>query len=115
MWIRCFLFAIIGLAALANAASADALPAVTLTQDSAAFTLTNAFVTARVDKQSGDLISLKYKNIEMLGNASGHPYGYWSHTPMRGGRTVSSRDYSSLFIDFVNGHGSDDQCEFRGN
>lgn len=90
MWIRCFLFAIIGLAALANAASADALPAVTLTQDSAAFTLTNAFVTARVDKQSGDLISLKYKNIEMLGNASGHPYGYWSHTPMRGGRTVSS-------------------------
>jgi rhamnogalacturonan endolyase len=51
---------------------------VTVADDGATFTLANAHVTAKVSKRSGDLVSLKYKDLELLG-ASGHPYGYWSH------------------------------------
>src|SRR5260370_34704960 len=51
---------------------------VTVTQDDASFTLANGVVTAKVNKRSGDLVSLKYKELEMLGS-SGHPGGYWSH------------------------------------
>src|SRR5580704_5021810 len=40
--------------------------AVTLAEDESAYTLANATVTARVDKGSGDLLSLRYKGTEML-------------------------------------------------
>ena len=30
-------------------------------------------------KRTGDMISLRYRDLELLGAASGHPYGYWSH------------------------------------
>ena len=69
--------------------AATPLP-VTATQSESTFTLTNAYVTARVDRQSGDLVSLQYKEKELLGSRSGHPAAYWSHTPTRGARTVSS-------------------------
>ncbi len=64
--------------------------AVTVVQTETTFTLTNAFVSARVDKRSGDLVSLKYRDLEMLGAGSGHPDGYWSHTPAKGGRIVTA-------------------------
>jgi rhamnogalacturonan endolyase len=63
---------------------------VMLTRTDTTFTLANAFVTAKVDRRSGDLVSLQYQNEELLGAGSGHPYGYWSHTPTRGTRTVSA-------------------------
>src|SRR5664280_646825 len=77
--------------------------AVTLSEDSSAYTLANGIVTVRVDKKSGDLLSLKYKGMEMLGTVAGpdglpdvkfdkpgansrgfgpftdHQYGFWSH------------------------------------
>ncbi len=53
-------------------------PPVTVVEDEANFTLANGSVTARVSKRSGDLVSLKYKDLELLG-ASGHAAGYWSH------------------------------------
>ncbi len=68
----------------------DRADPVTLTQAAESFILANRFVTARVDRQSGDLVSLKYQDQELLGSGSGHPAGYWSHTPTRGPRTVSS-------------------------
>lgn len=52
---------------------------VTVTEEAANFTLANGIVTARVSKRSGDLVSLRYKDLELLGAGSGHPYGYWSH------------------------------------
>jgi rhamnogalacturonan endolyase len=55
-------------------------PAVTLAEDAAAYTLANGVVTARVSKRSGDLVSLKYKGLELLAGGSGHAYGYWSHS-----------------------------------
>src|SRR4051794_13975204 len=57
---------------------------VTLAEDASAYTLANGIVTARVHKRSGDLLSLKYQDLELLGGGSGHPYGYWSHSPARG-------------------------------
>src|SRR4051812_34396834 len=60
-----------------------AAAAVTLSEDDASFTLANAAVTARISKQSGDLISLKYKGLELLEGGSGHPFGYCSHSPSK--------------------------------
>src|SRR5688500_9195682 len=40
---------------------------VTITEDTDLYTLDNGIVTARVAKASGDLVSLRYKNQEMLG------------------------------------------------
>jgi rhamnogalacturonan endolyase len=54
---------------------------VTLAEDASSYTLTNGIVTAIINKHSGDLISLKYKDLEMVGGVSGHAHGYWSHTP----------------------------------
>src|SRR5262245_34204035 len=64
-------------------------PAVTVTQDRSAYTLSNGVVTAKVHKASGDLLSLKFKGLELLAAGSGHPFGYWSHAPARGGRSTN--------------------------
>jgi rhamnogalacturonan endolyase len=58
-------------------------PAVTVSEDDNSFTLDNGIVTARVAKRSGDLTSLKYKNLEML-DAGNHQAAYWSHNAARG-------------------------------
>lgn len=65
-------------------------PGVVLSEDSAAFTLANGYVTAKIKKGTGDLVSLRYQDLELLGGASGHPFGYWSHTPGPSDRVVSS-------------------------
>ena len=59
-------------------------PPVTVSETKTGFTLDNGLVTAQVAKHSGDLISLKYKNLELLEAGSGHPFGYWSHDASRG-------------------------------
>jgi rhamnogalacturonan endolyase len=67
--------------------------AVTLTDDNATYTLANEHVTAKVSKRSGDLISLRFKDLELMGGGSGHPAGYWSHAP------TANRPVSSVTID----------------
>ncbi|HWH69036.1 MAG TPA: hypothetical protein VNT26_06610, partial [Candidatus Sulfotelmatobacter sp.] len=60
-------------------ASAGAAP-VTLTEDENTFTLANGLVTARIQKQSGTLISLQYQGLELLApNRRGSTGGYWSY------------------------------------
>ncbi len=54
---------------------------VTVTEDNATYTLANDHISARVSKRNGDLVSLKFKDLELLGAGSGHPGGYWSHAP----------------------------------
>ncbi len=83
--------------------------AVTVNQTATTFTLANGFVTARIDRQSGDLVSLKYQDKELMGTGSGHPAGYWSHTPTRGGRTVSS-----ITIDPANSAGERAEVSVKG-
>jgi rhamnogalacturonan endolyase len=80
--------------------------AVTVSEDDSAFTIANGIVAARVDKKSGDLVSMKYKGMEMLatilttdglpdvkadppgansrgfGPFTDHQYGFWSHDAM---------------------------------
>ncbi|HEX2862194.1 MAG TPA: polysaccharide lyase family protein [Lacunisphaera sp.] len=83
------------------------VPPVTLTEDAETYTLDNGIVTARVAKASGDLVSLRYKELEMLAtflnpdgspdlvkdppgqhlngvnrNMTDHQYGFWSHDAM---------------------------------
>lgn len=82
-------------------------PNVLLTEDSDNYVLSNGIVTARIAKASGDLVSLRYKELEMLAtfltpeglpdlqkdppgaNPNGlnrgmtdHQYGFWSHDAM---------------------------------
>lgn len=82
-------------------------PPVTVTEDTETYTLDNGIVTARVAKASGDLVSLRYQDMEMLAtfmtpdgepdlerdppgaNPNGlnrgmtdHQYGFWSHDAM---------------------------------
>jgi rhamnogalacturonan endolyase len=79
-------------------------PPVTVAEDASAYTLANGIVTARVDKKSGDLLSLRYKGTEILatilgpdglpdtkidpagankrgggGRYTDHQYGFWSY------------------------------------
>jgi rhamnogalacturonan endolyase len=88
-------------------AAQDAAAPVTVTQDERTVTLDNGIVTAMVAKESGDLVSLRYKNYEMLATILGpdgkpdlakdppgdnpnglnrgmtdHQYGFWSHDAM---------------------------------
>ncbi len=56
---------------------------VVLSEDETTYTLVNKTVAAKISKQSGDLISLKYKNLELLEGGSGHPFAYWSHAPSK--------------------------------
>lgn len=81
---------------LSGSACSSLLPVnpVSLTQDASSFTLSNGYVSARVARRSGDLISLKYHGTETLGAGSGHPYAYWSHTPDRSARIVPSIRWS---------------------
>ncbi len=82
--------ALYGACAAGMAATADSSNApVTLTADSSTYTLANGIVTARINKRSGDLTSLKYASLEMLAGGSGHPYGYWSHSPADGSQPTN--------------------------
>jgi len=85
------LFAIsLCVATAAHAQAATAAPAqkasgakVTISDDGIAYTLSNGIVDARIDKKSGDIVSYKYKGIEVTAQvpdqAVGREYGYWSH------------------------------------
>jgi rhamnogalacturonan endolyase len=61
---------------------------VTVSENQTSYTLDNGIVTARVSKRSGDLTSLRYKDLELLETASGRSWGYWSHDTSRGERTT---------------------------
>jgi hypothetical protein len=79
---------------------------VSLAEDTSAYTLSNGIISARIDKKSGDLLSMKYRGREMLATVTGpdglpdttvdkpganlrggghrytdHQYGFWSHRP----------------------------------
>ncbi len=66
------------------ATSPGAETPVAISETDSSFTLDNGLVTAQVAKHSGDLVSLKYKNLELLETGSGHAFGYWSQDASRG-------------------------------
>jgi rhamnogalacturonan endolyase len=63
---------------------------VKVTEDEAAFTLSNGIVTARILKTNGDIRSLQYKGTEILTDKSGHAGGYWSHDTT-GGKSIVTK------------------------
>ena len=101
-------FVFCGLASVAAFSTAHAQrAAVSLREDAATYTLDNGIVTAIVAKESGDLVSFRYKGLEMLAtfekadgtpdlekdppgeNLNGvnrgmtdHQYAFWSHDAM---------------------------------
>src|SRR5689334_10495732 len=83
------IIAVVALAAVAAWGGTARAAGVSVAEDEATFTLANDHVTAKVAKRSGDLVSLKFHGLELLGDGSGHPYAYWSHTPGRGQKSVA--------------------------
>lgn len=76
------------LAGLLPARCAPAAASVTVAEDESSFTLDNGLIRARAAKRSGDLISLKYQDQEILSGGSSHPAGYWSHNTAKGRTTA---------------------------
>jgi len=54
---------------------------VTVRQDDADFTLDNGIVTARVNKRTGNLESLRYRGLETMGHDQGGGGGVWEENP----------------------------------
>jgi len=54
---------------------------VTVSQERGVYVLQNSYVTAEIDRVTGDLKSLKYDGEETMGNKSGHHAGYWEQNP----------------------------------
>ena len=77
-FVHFFLFLAVGGAVTSLVVAQNPKQAVLLTQDEASFTLSNAFVTARIDKQSGSITSLAFDRVELLAKGQGRSNGYWS-------------------------------------
>jgi rhamnogalacturonan endolyase len=71
------------------AAFAAATP-VKIASDDASFTISNSQLTATLSKKTGDLISLKFHNLETMGHSSGHPAGYWEQNTGNASQIIPS-------------------------
>jgi rhamnogalacturonan endolyase len=85
-----------------------AAAAVTVTDDNATYTLANERLTATISKRSGDLMSLRFKDLELMGSGSGHPAGYWSHAPTAG------KPVASITIDPKSNNGQRAEISVKG-
>ena len=77
------------------AAAESTAPPVTLAEDAASVTLANSHITARIDKRTGGLTSLRFKDIETLDSASGKAGGYWSFD---GGGSLGASGESRIIL-----------------
>jgi rhamnogalacturonan endolyase len=73
---------------LLSAAAVFGADKVVVWENNSSFTLDNGVVAAAVSKRSGDLLSLRYRGMEMLDNVSQRQAGYWSHNTERGQPTA---------------------------
>lgn len=85
---RCLLGAHILLVASFTGMLAVSAP-VTITEDDRAYTLDNGVLTARISKSSADLLSLQFRDREMLDVENSRQGGYWSHTPQRAAQIIA--------------------------
>jgi rhamnogalacturonan endolyase len=86
--------------------SADA--PVRVSEDGTTYTLANGRVSASIRKRSGDLVSLKYNDLELLGSVSGHPHAYWSHA------ATAPRVVSTITIDPKTNGGARGEVSVKG-
>jgi rhamnogalacturonan endolyase len=99
-----FVLAILLPSLLQAAARSD----VKITADNSSFTLDNGIVTAIISRDSGDVTSLKYKNLEMLDPDSGRQAAYWSHNAGRG------RKQTGITIDPKSNGGARGEVSIKG-
>ncbi len=76
------------LLAIGGSVSRAAGPPVTIADGGKIFTIANGQVTAEVSKVTGDLTSLKFHGLELMGHASGHPAGYWEQNTANAGEII---------------------------
>jgi rhamnogalacturonan endolyase len=74
-------------------------PAVTVTDDGPTYTMANGYLTVKVDKVTGDLVSVKTPktvtpDVELMGFVSGHHAGYWEQSP-----ALAARREAKITID----------------
>jgi rhamnogalacturonan endolyase len=69
---------------------AAAQTAVTVKDEPSVFTLSNGYLTAEINKTTGDMTSLKFNGLELMGFVSGHHAGYWEENPSRAARLSAS-------------------------
>jgi rhamnogalacturonan endolyase len=82
---------------------------VTVTQQHDSYILQNAYVTAEVDRFTGDLKSLKYDGQETMGYTSGHHAGYWEQNP-----SAAAERTDGLSIDPATNNGERAEVYVRG-
>ncbi len=56
---------------------------VTVQQDEKTFTLSNGYLTATINKVTGNLTSLRFQDLETMGYRSGTHAGYWEQNPAK--------------------------------
>jgi rhamnogalacturonan endolyase len=74
-------------------------PPVTVTDDGPTYTMANGYLTVKVNKKTGDLVSVKTSktvtpDIELMGYVSGHHAGYWEQSP-----ALAAREVTAITID----------------
>ena len=74
---------------VAGALAAASAPVI-ITEDDKEFTLANGALTARISKTTGDLNSLQYNGLEMMGYVSGHHAGYWEQNPAKAAQLTAT-------------------------
>ncbi len=94
---------------LLSAAIARAASPVTIIQDDRVFTLSNGLLTAEVNKRNGDLTSLRFKGLEMMGYTSGHHAGYWEQSPARAAHLTAT-----ITIDPASNGGARGEVSIKG-
>src|ERR1039458_9513451 len=105
----------ITLPALAAPAPTVAPPVtVTVTDDGPTYTMSNGYLTVKVDKKTGDLTSVKTPhtvtpNIELMGFVSGHHAGYWEQSP-----ALAARELASITIDPASDNGARGEVSVKG-
>jgi rhamnogalacturonan endolyase len=91
------------------AASSDANPPVTVTDNGTSWVLDNGYLTATINKKTGDMSSLKVHGLETQGFVSGHHAGYWEQTP-----NGAARMESKLTIDPATNGGARAEVSIKG-
>ncbi len=89
-------------------------PPVTVTDDGATYTLSNGYLTIKVNKRTGDLTSVKTPktvtpDIELMGYLSGHHAGYWEQSP-----ALAAREVASITIDPAKVNGDRGEVSVKG-
>jgi rhamnogalacturonan endolyase len=100
--------------AIPSAFGAASAAPVTVTDDGPTYTLANGYLTVKVDKVTGDLVSVKTPktvtpNVELMGFVSGHHAGYWEQSP-----ALATRREDKVTIDPKDNQGERGEVSVKG-